>query len=78
MKLSLLQKMALGLVLKAIDSVDWNVILTKILVKASQVVKEKTGVDIDLAEHSKEILTAAEKVVETEFGISLDLDDDGK
>lgn len=73
------KKIAIAILLKAIQSVDWEKLMLKILLRLAKEVREQTGLTIDVLKLDRgKLISAIEEVISDWFKINIDIDGDGK
>lgn len=73
------KRVAVAILLKAIQSVDWDKLLLKILLRLAAEIKEQTGLTIDVLKLDRgKLIAAIEEVISDWFKFDIDIDGDGK
>lgn len=73
------KKIMLKLLISMIASIDINQLMTKIMKRLAEIIKARTGHDIDLSSiDNNELLAMVEEVIANHLGIEVDLNRDGK
>jgi len=72
------KRLILAAAAKLIDSIDWDSLLEKLLVRLEEEVKEQIGIEVSLTSLDRTRLWATiEEAIKDTLGLSIDLDDNG-
>jgi len=65
--------------IKGIESIDWDAIINRVLVRMAELVKVKLGVTVNLADlNVKDVQGIIEEILSDVLGIDVDINKDGK